>query len=88
LVAAPGFAAFAAVGVGFFAVCAGFLGDLVVAEEAALSGAVVEPPFAGAPVDCPPTGSATISMESRPDRLRVASRETQVGEDATLISSL
>jgi hypothetical protein len=60
--------------------CTGFL---FAVEEAVLAGLVVEPPE-----DCPATGSTTIKKESRPARQREASRETEVGEDVTLISSL
>jgi hypothetical protein len=52
-------------------------------EEAVPAGLAVEPPE-----DCPVTGNATIKKESRPARQREARRETEVGEDVTLISSL
>jgi len=52
-------------------------------EEAVPAGLVVDPPE-----DCPAVTSTIIEKKSRPAKLRNASRETKVGEDATLISSL
>ena len=66
--------------VGFFVVCAGFF---VAVEETVPAGLVLDPPE-----DCPTTGNTIIKKESRPVRQRNASRETKVGEDVTLISSL
>jgi hypothetical protein len=60
--------------------CAVFL---FAVEEAVPAGLVVEPPE-----DCPASGNTTIKKESRPARQCEASRETEVGEDVTLISSM
>jgi hypothetical protein len=69
----------AALRTGFFAVGAGFFAGV----EAEPASAVAEPPE-----DCPANGSTISSVESRTATRREASRETKVGEDATLISSL
>ena len=57
-------------------------------EEACLAGLVVETPFVEPLVDCPLAGSTNIKKVSRPARQRNASRETEIGENTTLISSL
>ena len=82
-----------AVGDGFAAVCVVFWAGLCAvcifaAAEAFPAGLVVEPPFVEPLVDCPATGSTIMEKESKPAMQRVASREMEVGEDATLISSL
>jgi hypothetical protein len=82
-----------AVGVGFVAVCVVFWAALcavclLAAEEACPAGLVAEPPFVAPLVDCPATGSMSMEKESKPAMQREASREMEVGEDATLISSL
>jgi hypothetical protein len=82
---------FSTVGASFFAgfgaaVCADFF---VVEEtfflvlEAEAEGAVAEPLE-----DCPANGSTISSVKSRNARRRVASRRTNKGRNATLISSL
>jgi hypothetical protein len=70
---------------GFFVFCAGFF---FAVEDACPAGLVVEPPFVEPLVDCPATGSNTIKKESNPAMQREARSEMEVGEDATLISSL
>lgn len=84
---------FLAVGAGFVAVCvvfgAGFCAvGFFTAEEACPAGLVVEPPFVEPLVDCPATGSTIMEKESKPAMQRKASREMEIGEDATLIYSL
>jgi len=79
---------FLTVGAGFVAACVVFwaglyAGFFFAAEEAAPAGLVVEPPD-----DCPLTGSTIMEKESKPAMQRNASRKMEVGEDATLISSL
>jgi len=65
---------------GVFVFCAGFFFAVV---DACLAGFVVEP------TEYPPATGDTINKnESNPARQREASLETEVGEDATLISSL
>ena len=64
----------------FLLVLAGFF---FVVEEACPAGVVAEPPEV-----CPAIGDTVNKKESRPARQREASLETEVGEDATLISSL
>ena len=69
---------------GLFVFCVDFgAGFFFAVEEACPAGLVVE-----LLDDCPATGSTIINMESRPARQLEAKRETVVGEDATLISSL
>ena len=69
---------------GCFVFCAGCCADFLFAvEEAVPTGLAVGPPE-----DCPATGTTTIKKESRPAKQREASRDTEFGEDATLISSL
>jgi hypothetical protein len=70
---------------GVFALGAGFF---FAVEDACPAGLVVEAPFVEPLVDCPVTGSTIIKKENRPARQKNASRETEVGEDETLISSL
>jgi len=94
-VSPAGFADFLTVGAGFFAVCvvcwaafcSGFFvfcaGFFFAVEDACPADLVVD-----LPEDCPATGSTTIKKESRPAKKREASLETEVGKDATLISSL
>lgn len=85
--APEGFAVFFAAVADLLADCVGFRAGLSAAEEAgffvAEASAVAEPLE-----DCPASGSASRSVESRSARRRVASREREVGEDAKLISSL
>jgi hypothetical protein len=52
-------------------------------EDACPVGLVVD-----LPEDCPATGDTINKNESNPAKKREASPETEVGEDATLISSL
>jgi hypothetical protein len=52
-------------------------------EEACATGLVDE-----SPEDCPTTGNTAIKKESSPAMQHEASLETEVGEDATLISLL
>ena len=96
-----GFAALSSGGVAFFATVlpagvacfavalpaavgfAVFFAAFFVVEEAESADAVAE-----SPEDCPATGSTTISMESKPARQRAAKRETELWENADLISSL
>jgi len=87
------FADLLAAGIGFFAVAVvawpGFCAGLFFAvEEACPAGLAVEPPFVGPLVDCPATGCTTIKKESKPAKNRETSLETEIGEDATLISLL
>jgi hypothetical protein len=69
---------------GCFVFCTGCCAVFLFAvEEAVPAGLVVEPPE-----DCPAIGNTIIEKESRPAKQREASRETEIGEDVTLISSL
>ena len=68
--------------------CADFCAGFAAVEEAEPAGAVAEPPLVCPLVDCPAPGSTIINKESTPARQREARRETEVGEDKTLISSL
>lgn len=84
--APEGFAVFFAAVADLLADCVGFFaagGAVFFVVDAGAEGAVAEPPE-----DCPASGSASRSVESRSARRRVASREREVGEDAKLISSL
>jgi hypothetical protein len=75
-----GFVDFLLVWAGFFVSCTGFFFAVV---EACPAGLVAEPLEV-----CPATGSTINKKESKPAKKQEASRETEVGEDATLISSL
>jgi len=75
-----GFAAFVPDLAGVFVFCADFFFAVV---EACPAGLVVAPTE-----DPPATGDTINKNESNPARQREASLETEVGEDATLISSL
>ncbi len=79
-VSPAGFAAFVPDLAGVVVFCDGFF---FAVEDACPAGLVVDPP-----VDCPATGNTINKNESNPAKNREASLETDVGEDATLISSL
>ena len=75
-----GFTAFVPDLAGVFVFCAGFF---FTTEGVCPAGLVVDPP-----VDSPATGDTINKNESKPAKMREACSETEVGEDASLISSL